>query len=38
MGIVYALISAALFGLSAPLAKILLSEMSPWLLAGLLYL
>jgi drug/metabolite transporter (DMT)-like permease len=38
MGIAYALISAALFGLSAPLAKILLGGMSPWLLAGLLYL
>lgn len=38
MGIAYALISAALFGLSAPLAKVLLGEMSPWLLAGLLYL
>jgi drug/metabolite transporter (DMT)-like permease len=37
-GIVYALLSAALFGISAPLAKILLGEISPWLLAGLLYL
>lgn len=37
-GIVYALLSAALFGVSAPLAKILLGEVSPWLLAGLLYL
>src|SRR5882724_556564 len=36
--ILYALISAALFGVSAPLAKILLGETSPWLLAGLLYL
>jgi drug/metabolite transporter (DMT)-like permease len=37
-GIVYALLSAALFGVSAPFAKILLGEISPWLLAGLLYL
>jgi drug/metabolite transporter (DMT)-like permease len=37
-GIVYALASAALFGVSAPFAKILLGDMSPWLLAGLLYL
>ena len=38
IGIVYALASAVLFGISAPLAKILLGEISPWLLAGLLYL
>jgi len=38
MGIAYALMSAVLFGLSAPLAKMLLGEISPWLLAGLLYL
>lgn len=38
IGIVYALISAALFGISAPFAKILLGDVSPWLLAGLLYL
>jgi drug/metabolite transporter (DMT)-like permease len=37
-GIVYALISAALFGISAPIAKLLLGTISPWLLAGLLYL
>ncbi|WP_374653846.1 DMT family transporter [Dongia sp.] len=37
-GILYALISAALFGLSAPLSKLLLGAVSPWLLAGLLYL
>ncbi len=37
-GILYALGSAALFGISAPLAKILLGDISPWLLAGLLYL
>lgn len=38
LGVVYALVSAALFGVSAPFAKLLLAEMSPWLLAGLLYL
>jgi drug/metabolite transporter (DMT)-like permease len=37
-GIFYALTSAALFGISAPLAKLLLGQTSPWLLAGLLYL
>jgi drug/metabolite transporter (DMT)-like permease len=37
-GILYALGSAALFGISAPLAKMLLGDISPWLLAGLLYL
>lgn len=36
--IVYALLSAALFGASTPLAKILLGSTSPLLLAGLLYL
>lgn len=30
--------SAVLFGLSAPLAKVLLPQASPWLLAGMLYL
>src|SRR5688572_28644015 len=38
IGIFYALLSAVLFGASAPLAKLLLGEISPWLLAGLLYL
>jgi len=38
LGIVYALGSAALFGASAPFAKILLGDASPWLLAGLLYI
>jgi drug/metabolite transporter (DMT)-like permease len=38
IGIVYALASAAMFGVSAPLAKLLLGAVSPWLLAGLLYL
>jgi drug/metabolite transporter (DMT)-like permease len=33
-----ALTSAALFGLSTPLAKILLGNLSPWTLASLLYL
>ena len=32
------LTSAALFGASTPLAKLLLGEVDPWLLAGLLYL
>jgi drug/metabolite transporter (DMT)-like permease len=35
--IAYALASAALFGASTPLAKLLLAELSPLLLAGLLY-
>lgn len=33
-----ALASAALFGVSTPLAKILVGNANPWLLAGLLYL
>jgi drug/metabolite transporter (DMT)-like permease len=33
-----ALVAAALFGLSTPLAKLLLGELSPWTLASLLYL
>lgn len=37
-GILYALGSAILFGASAPIAKMLLGGISPWLLAGLLYL
>lgn len=37
-GIAFALSSALLFGASAPLAKLLLGQMGPWLLAGLLYL
>jgi drug/metabolite transporter (DMT)-like permease len=36
--IVYALASAALFGASTPFAKILVGEVSPLVLAGLLYL
>jgi drug/metabolite transporter (DMT)-like permease len=37
-GAVYGLLAAALFGLSAPVAKRLLGEMTPQILAGLLYL
>jgi drug/metabolite transporter (DMT)-like permease len=37
-GVPLALASAVLFGASAPFAKLLLGEMSPQLLAGLLYL
>lgn len=37
-GALYGLLAAALFGSSAPLAKILLGSLSPVLLAGLLYL
>jgi len=38
VGPALALAAAALFGLSAPAAKILLGTIDPWLLAGLLYL
>jgi drug/metabolite transporter (DMT)-like permease len=37
-GVPLALGSAALFGASTPLAKALLGDVSPWMLAGLLYL
>ncbi|HEY4002395.1 MAG TPA: DMT family transporter [Candidatus Xenobia bacterium] len=37
-GVVQALLSAVLFGLSAPLAKALLQDVPPVMLAGLLYL
>ncbi len=37
-GILFALLSAALFGASTPLAKLLLGSVSPWMMAGLLYL
>ena len=37
-GVPLALGSAILFGASAPLAKLLLGEIDPWLLAGILYL
>ena len=36
--VLYALSAAALFGASTPLAKLLGADMSPVLLAGLLYL
>ena len=37
-GVPLALAAAALFGAGTPLAKLLLGAISPWLLAGLLYL
>ncbi|HEY3338668.1 MAG TPA: EamA family transporter [Propionicimonas sp.] len=37
-GIAAALAASVLFGLSTPLAKLLLAGLSPWMLAGLLYL
>ncbi len=37
-GAVFALVSALLFGASVPLAKLLVGNIDPWLLAGLLYL
>jgi len=37
-GIFFALASAALFGASTPLAKLLLGSVNFWMLAGLLYL
>jgi drug/metabolite transporter (DMT)-like permease len=37
-GILLALVSAALFGVSTPLAKMMLGSVDPWLIAGLLYL
>jgi drug/metabolite transporter (DMT)-like permease len=36
-GVRAALLSAVLFGAGTPLAKLLLGEVSPWMLAGLLY-
>jgi drug/metabolite transporter (DMT)-like permease len=36
-GVQAALVSAVLFGVSTPLAKLLLGDVGPWLLAGLLY-
>jgi len=35
--VLIALGSASLFGLSTPVAKLLLGEADPWILAGLLY-
>jgi drug/metabolite transporter (DMT)-like permease len=37
-GVLAVLAAAALFGCGTPLAKLLLSNVSPWMLAGLLYL
>ena len=37
-GISAALMAALLFGASTPLAKLLLVQTSPWLMAALLYL
>jgi len=37
-GVAAALLAALLFGASAPIAKCLLQETSPWILAGLFYL
>ena len=37
-GIPSALLAALLFGASTPLAKLLLVQVSPWLMAALLYL
>jgi drug/metabolite transporter (DMT)-like permease len=34
----YALTAAALFGMSTPIAKVMIGAVDPWLLAGLLYL
>ena len=34
----FAIVAAVLFGLSSPLAKLLIGAVDPWLLAGLLYL
>lgn len=36
--VAYALLAAALFGLSTPAAKVLVGAIDPWLLAGLFYL
>ena len=37
-GVLAALLAALLFGAGTPLAKLLLTSLNPWLLAGLLYL
>ena len=37
-GVLATLLAAALFGAGTPLAKLLLAQTSPWLLAALLYL
>lgn len=36
-GVQGALVAAVLFGAGTPIAKMLLGDVSPWLLAGLLY-
>ncbi len=38
VGIAFALASAVLFGASTPIAKLLLGETDPWVMAGILYL
>lgn len=38
MGPFFAVTAAVLFGLSSPLAKVLIGSIDPWLLAGILYL
>jgi drug/metabolite transporter (DMT)-like permease len=38
IGIILALLSAALFGASTPFAKLLLGMVDPWMVAGLLYM
>lgn len=37
-GSIYALATALCFGLSIPLSKLLLAEIEPWMLAGIIYL
>ena len=37
-GVQAALAAALLFGAGTPIAKLLLADVSPWMLAGLLYL
>lgn len=37
-GVQAALVAALLFGAGTPIAKLLVSDVSPWMLAGLLYL
>ena len=37
-GSIFALTTALCFGLSVPLSKLLLDEIEPWMLAGILYL
>jgi hypothetical protein len=36
-GITFALMAAILFGASTPLAKLLIGEIDPWVLAAILY-